>query len=130
MNIAMFTLATATAKKSLRQDLPMGHEYYSVEFGLNGSHPVYQFKLRHSDKTPHFFLIKASSALAAQLRVGDMIEMKYYSSDPMRSTQHHETRIESIVNETTGRFKGHFRITVNILETDMTVSWKPTGTDN
>ena len=130
MSIAMFTLAPAIAKKAPYQDLPTGHEYYSVEFGLNGSHPVYQFKLRHSDKTPHFFLLKATSALAAQLSVGDIIVMKYYCNDPMRSIQHHETRIESITNETTGRFMGHFRIAVDIMDTDMVDSWKPTGTDN
>jgi hypothetical protein len=130
MNIPMFSLSPAATKDPRQQNPPTGHEYYSVEFGINGSHPLYQFKLWHSDQTPHFFLVKASSALATQLCAGDTIPMKYYCNDPLRSIQHHETRIESVVNETTGRFKGHFRITVNIMEADGAVGWKPTGTDN
>ena len=126
----MFTLAPAIAEKNLHQDVSANYEYYSVEFGINGSHPVYQFKLWHTDRLPHFFLLKESSALATQLKVGDTILMKYYCNDPARSIEHHETRIDAIVNETSGRFAGHFRIKVTIIETDMAVPWQPTGTDN
>jgi hypothetical protein len=130
MNIAMFSLAPSITKAPLQQHLPTGNEYYSVEFGLNGSRPLYQFKLWHSEQTPHFFLIKDSSTLATRISAGDIIPMKYYCSDPMGSTQHHETRIESVVNETAGRFKGHFRITVNIMQSDPAAAWNPASTDH
>ncbi|MGD9247746.1 MAG: hypothetical protein PVI60_07305 [Desulfobacteraceae bacterium] len=126
----MFTLAPAISEKHHNQDLPESHEFYSVEFGIDESQPVYQFKLWHSDRLPNFFLLKESSALAAHLKAGDIILMKYYCNSPKPSIEHHETRIDAIVNETTGRFKGHFRIKVTILDTDMAIPWQPTGTDN
>lgn len=125
----MFSFAPAIAGPDDYQDAPPRLDYYSVEFGLNGSHPVYQFKLRHSEKTPHFFLIKETSPLASRLKEGDIMPMKYYRDDTTRTMAQHETRIESIVNETQGRFKGHFRINLSILGDELANVLQPTGTD-
>lgn len=125
----MFSFAPAITGHDDYQETPLRFDYYSVEFGLNGSHPVYQFKLRHSERTPHFFLIKKTSALASRLKEGDIMPMKYYRDDTVRTMDQYETRIESIVNETQGRFKGHFRINLSILGTELTNVLQPTGTD-
>lgn len=108
---------------------PSENDFYSVEFGLKESEPVYQFKLWHSDRTPHFFLIKDTSALTSQLKVGNVILMKYYCNDPMRSIEQRQTRIEAIVNETNGRFKGHYRIKIGIIGNDIAGPLQATGTD-
>lgn len=108
---------------------PSENDFYSVEFGLKESAPVYQFKLWHSDRIPHFFLIKNTSALTPQLKVGNVILMKYYRNDPKRSIEQHRTRIEAIVNETNGRFKGHYRIKIDILGNDIGEPLQATGTD-
>jgi hypothetical protein len=55
--------------------------------------------------------------------------MKYYCDDTARTMAQHETRIESIVNETQGRFKGHFRINLSILGNELANVLQPTGTD-
>jgi hypothetical protein len=115
MKSAMFSFAPAIVEKSQYPDPLADFDYYCVEFGLNETHPVYQFKLRHSDQTPHFFLLRETSALTAQLKTGDVLPMKYYSGDTVRCIEQHPTRIESIVNETQGRYKGHYRIILNIL---------------
>lgn len=125
----MFSFAPAIAGHDDYQEAPARKDYFSVEFGLNGSHPVYQFKLRHSERTPHFFLIKETSALASKLKVGDIMPMKYYRDDTARTMAQHETRIESIVNETQGRFRGHFRINLSILGKELANVLQPTGTD-
>ncbi|MGD9368028.1 MAG: hypothetical protein PVH87_20175 [Desulfobacteraceae bacterium] len=125
----MFSFAPAIAGHQDYQDALLHLDYYSVEFGLNGSHPVYQFKLRHSERTPHFFLIKDTSALASQLKEGDIVPMKYYCDDTARTMEQHNTRIESIVNETQGRYKGHYRINLSILYNKLANVLQPTGTD-
>jgi hypothetical protein len=124
----MFSSAPAATKYYRHKDIPQDDAYYSVEFGINESQPVYQFKLWHSERTPHFFLLKETSALAAQLKVGEMISMKYYCSNPIRNIEQHETRIDAIVKETKGRFQGHYRITLDILDNDMAKSLQATGT--
>lgn len=125
----MFSFAPAIVDQNHCSAPQMNNDYYCVEFGLNGSHPVYQFKLRHSDQTPHFFLLKESSALSAQLKAGDVLPMKYYCGDTVRTIEQHTTRIESIVNETQGRYRGHYRINLNILCDDAGEVMRPTGTD-
>jgi hypothetical protein len=125
----MFSFAPSLVDQHHCQDTVAHQDYYCVEFDLNGSHPVYQFKLWHSDRTPHFFLLKETSALSAQLKVGDILPMKYYCDDTMRTIEQHQTRIEAIFNETRGRFKGHFRIKLNILGDDTAQAMRPTSTD-
>lgn len=125
----MFSFPSAVTKYQRHNPVPLDDAYYSVEFGINESHPVYQFKLWHSERTPHFFLLKETSALAAQLKAGEMISMKYYCNNPMRHIEEHETRIDAIVKETHGRFKGHYRITLAILDDDMAEPLQATGTD-
>jgi len=124
----MFSFAAAATDHY--QGLPVAYDYYSVEFGLNGSHPVYQFKLWHSDGTPHFFLLKDTSDLVALLKVGDILPMKYYCNDTPRTIERHHTRIEDIVNEKQGRFKGYFRIKLDILGNDKARILLSTGSEH
>jgi uncharacterized membrane protein affecting hemolysin expression len=41
--------------------------------------------------------------------------MKYYSEDAMHATEVHNTQIMEIVQETQGRFSGHYRIELDIV---------------
>ncbi len=125
----MFSFAPAIVDQTDCSDPYLNNDYYCVEFGLNGSHPVYQFKLRHSAHTPHFFLLKSTSALSTQLKEGDILPMKYYCGETVRTIEQHPTRIESIVNETDGRYRGHYRINLNILGDNVCEVMRPTGTD-
>lgn len=91
-------------------------QYYSVEFAMQTPHPVYQFKLWHSDQNILFLLVKENSDLLPQLKVGHVLPMKYYIDDTHCPTKVRKTQIREIVNETQGRFKGHYRIELEILE--------------
>lgn len=90
--------------------------FYSVEFATDSPHPVYQFKLWHSEHNNLFLLVKDNSVVLSQLRVGHVLPMKFYSDDALHPTQVRETQIREIVNETQGRFKGHHRIELEIVE--------------
>jgi len=89
--------------------------YYSVEFPLNATQPVYQFKLRQSVQNTFFLLVKNGSDLVSQLKVGHILPMKYYIEDAMRRIEVRNTQIMEIVNETHGRFRGHYRIELDIM---------------
>jgi hypothetical protein len=95
---------------------PLQLNYHSVEFPLHATQPLYQFKLWPSKQNAYFLLAKDGSELLSQLTVGHILPMKYYSADDMRAINVHDTKIIEIVNETDGRFQGHCRIELDILE--------------
>jgi len=89
--------------------------YYSVEFPLRATQPVYQFKLRPSEQNSFFLLVKNGSDLVSQLKVGHILPMKYYCADGTRTVEVRNTQIMDIVNETRGRYRGHYRIELDIM---------------
>ncbi len=89
--------------------------YYSVEFPLKAIQPVYQFILRQSAQNTFFLLVKNGSDIVSQLKVGHILPMKYYSEDSGHSTEVRNTEIMEIVKETHGRFRGHYRIELDIM---------------
>lgn len=121
----MFTFVPVNQEEQHCPEPITNHDFYSVEFGLDGSHPVYQFKLWHLDQTDPFFVLKNTSALAKRLNVGDVMPMKYYYNEMEPAVEHHQTRIKEIVNEKDGRFEGHYRIELNILNNDMAEFLQP-----
>lgn len=90
--------------------------FYSVEIAVDSLQPIYQFKLWHSDCDALFLLVKDNSELLPQLKVGTVIPMKYYSDSSQQPAQVRKTQIREIVSETQGRFQGHYRIKLEIVE--------------
>lgn len=109
----MFFLIPSIADKQKAE--PLQPNYYSVEFPLNATKPVYLFKLRPSDQNTFFLLVKKDSDLLSRLKVGRIMPMKYYCEDAMRTIEVRNTQIVDIVKETHGRFRGHFRIELDIV---------------
>ena len=109
----MFFFAPPVTDKPL-VDSPQPN-FYSVEFPLNVTQPIYQFKLRQSRDNTFFLLVKNGSDLVSHLKVGHVMPMKYYCEDTKRSIEVHNTQIMEIVNETHGRYRGHFRIELDIM---------------
>ena len=95
---------------------PLNLNFYSVEFAMDSPHLVYQFKLWHSGRDDLFLLVKNNSELLPQLKVGTIVPMKYYSDDSHQPIQVRKTQIRQIVSETRGRFQGHYRIELEIVE--------------
>ncbi|BBO80758.1 hypothetical protein [Desulfosarcina ovata] len=101
-------LHTRTTKKFKASMAPNG--YYSVEFALDQPHPLYQFKIWHSETSPMFVVVKENSAVLPKLKAGSVMNMTYYSSDTQCPKKQIETRIGHISNEREGRFEGHCTI--------------------
>jgi hypothetical protein len=89
--------------------------YFSVEFPLKATQPIYQFKLRQSAQNTFFLLVKNGSDIVSQLKVGHILPMKYYCEDTAHTSKVLNTQIVEIIKETNGRFRGHYRIELDIM---------------
>ncbi|MBW1739941.1 MAG: PilZ domain-containing protein [Deltaproteobacteria bacterium] len=90
--------------------------YYSVEFSINGLEAPYQFKIRNIASTSMCVLVKEGSDILPRLKVGDTLNVKYYSADSLHPPEYLETAIRHITKNDQGRFKGHYLVGLEILE--------------
>jgi hypothetical protein len=90
-------------------------KFYSVEFALKGIDFVYQFKIWNMSSKGMCVLIKEDSDVLKHLRAGDVMDMKYYSSDALSPTERLQTEIRHITKDEEGRFKGHVLVGLSIL---------------
>jgi hypothetical protein len=110
----MYTYVAPLSKERTGRQIPP--EYHSVEFTLSATIPAYQFKLWRSGSDSMFLLAKNNSGVLPQLKEGRVLPMKYYDACAGGKTEIHETRIRQIVNETQGRFEGHCRIEIALID--------------
>lgn len=89
--------------------------FYSVEFAIPYPKLLYQFKLWSSPPEALFIVVKEDSDLLMQLKKGDVFKTKYYSTDALHPTVDLDTKIREIKKDCEGRFKGHYRIGLDIL---------------
>ena len=90
--------------------------YYSVEFSINGSAYVYQFKIWDISPKGTYVLVKEDSDLLNHLKVGEILDLKYYTTDSAKPIECLETEIRHIAKDEKGRFKGLYLIGLSILE--------------
>ena len=91
-------------------------QYYSVEFSSTRDAFLYQFKIWNIMPESMCVLVKENSKILELLKVGDILNMKYYSADPLYPPAYLDTKIRYIKKEDHGRFKGHFLIGIAILD--------------
>ncbi len=91
-------------------------QYYSLEFSIKKSVFVYQFKIWDISPKGICVLVKEDSGLLNQLKVGDILDLKYYRTDPLKSAEYLKTEITYITKDDTGRFKGVYLVGLSILE--------------
>ena len=89
--------------------------YYSVEFTVAGLRTSYQFKIWNDSPKNMYVMVKEESAILEKLRVGDILNMKYYSHDESDPFKYHETTIPHISREKEGRLKGHYLVGLEIM---------------
>lgn len=90
-------------------------QYYSAEIELDGVDFPYQFKIWNFASNLMCVLVKEDSDILPRLKVGDTLEMKYYSADAAYSSEHKKTAIRDIAKNDQGRFKGHYLVALEIL---------------
>ena len=89
-------------------------QYYSVEIPISELGVVYQFKIWNIESTSLFVLVKEDSGILPWLKVGDILNMKYYSTD--YPVEYLDTEIRNITKQDQGRLKGHYLVGFEILD--------------
>jgi len=84
--------------------------YYSVEFQLEETGNVYQFKLRDMSSKGLGILVNKGSAVLKHLKVGDTLNMKYIPPESVGLSESLKTQIAHITLKDEDPFKGHFII--------------------
>ena len=95
-----------TERRSESRKVP--EEYYSVEFSIKGLDYIYQFKLRDISQKGMCIVVKENSAILNFIKVNDIINMKYNTSELPTHTETLKTEIKHITKHDEGRFAGHY----------------------
>ena len=102
--------------------------YYSVEFRLQETGNVYQFKLRDMSSKGLGILVNKDSAVLKHLKVKDTVDMKYIPPELTGSSESLKTQIAHITQKDEDPFKGHFLIGLLITEREIIDSLPSTPT--
>lgn len=93
--------------------------YFSVQislFGLYGVSPTYLFKLRETSLNGLCILVNKDSAVIEHLKVGDILGMKYISTNSSGSNKIIKTRIKNISRNHNNCFTGNFIVELSTME--------------
>ena len=90
--------------------------FYSLEFSIEGIDPVYQFKIWNISSSGMCILVKEDSAIIDHIKQGDVFQMKYYPAEVLESATLLKTKVRHITKDEEGRFRGHYKIGLAILE--------------
>jgi len=90
--------------------------YYSVEFSLPECAFVYQFKIWDMSSKGMGVLVKEDSDLLNHVKVGDVLKLKYYTTEASKPIEFLKTEIKHITKDEGGRFKGVYLVGLSIVE--------------
>lgn len=91
-------------------------KYFRVEFSKSELTHFYNFKLRDISSKGMCILVKEGSDVLKSLKVGDILDMKYYTEEDSSQSNQLKTKIKHITNDDQGRFKGHCLVGLSIIE--------------
>ena len=89
--------------------------YYSVEFEISGCAFVYQFKIWDLSSKGICVLVKEDSNLLNYINVGDVLNLKYYTTDSSKPIEYMKTEIRHITKDEEGRFKGIYLVGLSVV---------------
>ena len=90
--------------------------YACVEFHIQDMGAVYQSKIWEIPLKGLFFLVKKESSVLAHLRTGDEIKARYTPVNRRKPGDYIKTKIRYIIQEQTGRFRGHYLVGLALME--------------
>ena len=90
--------------------------YHSVEFHIGGFNCPYQFKVRKKPCGSMHVLVRENSDILKGLKVGNRLNLKYYSDDFDHTAMYRTTEIMDIARVYEGRFRGHYTVGLSIVE--------------
>jgi outer membrane receptor for Fe3+-dicitrate len=85
-------------------------QYYSVELSIPDAGLIYQFRIWNLSSRGICIVVKKDSDLLEHLKVGNILNMKYYPTDSSCPTEYLKTQIKHITKDKQGyQIKpGHF----------------------
>jgi hypothetical protein len=90
-------------------------QYYSVEFSINGLTMSYQFKIWNMASQSMCVLVREDSEILPRIKVGDILDMRYYTGSSACPSEDLKTEIRHITKDDDGRFKGHYLVGLSIV---------------
>jgi hypothetical protein len=90
-------------------------QYYSVEFSIHELNLSYQFKIWNIASQSMCVLVREDSEILPRLKVGDVLDMTYYTSSSAHPTENLKTEIRHITKDEGGKFRGHYLVGISIL---------------
>jgi len=90
-------------------------KYSSVEFTTGDLGFLFQFKIWETSLSGMSILVKEDSSLLEYLKVGDIIDMKYYPEELPSESITLKTEIKHITKDVPERIKGHYLVGLSII---------------
>ncbi len=90
-------------------------QYCSVEFSISKEQPDYLFQIRDMSSFGLCIIVKEGSAIINHLKVGDIIDMKYYHLKKAERPELIKTEIKHITKDNLGRYKGNYLVGLSLL---------------
>jgi hypothetical protein len=106
-------LSTLMAERRSEPRFPAS-QYYSVEFSINGLNMSYQFKIWNMASQSMCVLVREDSEILPRIKVGDILDMRYYTGSSSSPSEDLKTEIRHITKDD-GRFKGHYLVGLSIV---------------
>lgn len=91
-------------------------EIYTVELACSDLPFVYKFKIWNLSSKGTCIVVRDDSEVLKQLKVGDVLEMTYSTTDTPNRPESLGTEIKHITKDEGGRFKNHTLVGLQILE--------------
>jgi len=92
-------------------------QYHSVQFTKQGLNIIYQFKIWNISTKGMCILVREDSHVMSHLKVGDILDMKYYLEEGKRPVDQSKTEIIHITKGKPGQFEGHYLVGLSKLGT-------------
>lgn len=88
----------------------------SVEFIPDNTPMAYHFKLKNLSSKGFGIMVRKDSKVLNHIKVGDVLNMRYYPDEAIASPVPHQTKIVHISEPESGKHEGHMLIGLLILE--------------
>jgi len=94
----------------------LADQYCSVEFSISKGEPNYLFEIRDMSSSGLCIIVKEGSAILNHLKVGDIMDMKYYQPKKAERPELIKTEIKHITKDDLGRYKGNYLVGLSVVE--------------
>ena len=92
------------------------NQYCSVEFSINEEVSNYLFEIKNISSFGLCIIVKEGSAILNHLKVGDIMDIKYYTPEKTERPELIKTEIKHITKDDFGRYKGNYLVGLSLVE--------------